>query len=239
MTQKKDFREERRAPLYGGPDDILIDITYMMIFVVPFMTIALAYDSISKEIETNSLFFLVSRPIQKWKILIGKLFGNFVSLAIPSTIINLIGVLWIWNLSGISPSSKLTVIFLLSSLGTILVYLSLQMLVSTVSNSSGTAVLGGAGIWLFFNLFYFMIIHSIPTLFGLEEGSFAYTKTENILGLFNPNLVFRNTIEIIYQEYNFQYLTGVPNYGIFLALILWVIIPTLIVTYVFQRTITK
>ncbi len=239
VTRKRNFREERRAPLYGGPDDILIEITYMMIFVVPFMTIALAYDSISKERESNSLFLLITRPIQKWKILTGKLFGNFVSLAIPSTIINLVGVLWIWNLSGISPSLKLTSIFLLSSLGTILVYLSLQMLVSTVSNSSGTAVLGGAGIWLFFNLFYFMIIHTIPSLLGIDEGSFLYTKTENLLGLFNPNLVFRNTIEIIYQEYNYQYLTGVPNYGIFLALILWVIVPAIILTYVFQKTITK
>lgn len=239
VSFERNIRRENRAPLYEGPDYILSEMTNILLFIVPFLTIALAYDSISKEKETNSLFLLITRPIKKWKILIGKLLGNFASITIPFTIVNIVGILGVWYISGKSPSGKLCVLFIISTLGTILIYLSLQMIVSTFSKSSGTAILGGAGLWLFFNLFYFIMISAISSIFGLQTGSFTYYKTQNILELFNPNMVFQKTFHLIYEDVNYQYYTGIPNYSIYLALLLWIIIPMIILTYIFHKRITK
>lgn len=236
---ERNIREENKAPLYKGPDHILSEMTNILLFVVPFLTIALAYDSISKERETNSLFLLITRPIKKWKILIGKLSGNFASLSIPFTIINVVGILSVWYISSKSPSGKLCALFILSTLGTILIYLLLQMIVSTFSKSSGTAILGGAGLWLFFNLFYFIMVSAISSILGLQKGSFTYEKTQNLIELFNPNMVFQKTFHLIYEDVNYQYYTGIPNWSIFAALILWIIIPTIILTHLFHKSITK
>ena len=113
------------------------------------------------------------------------------------------------------------------------------MLISTFSKSSGTAILGGAGIWLFFNLFYFILISGISTLFGIKTGSRSYNTMKNIIDLFNPNMVFNKSINLVDKGIDYQYYTGIPNYSIYLALLLWIILPIIILTYVFQRRIAK
>jgi ABC-2 type transport system permease protein len=58
------------------------DLSHLMALYMPVIGIALGYDSIVKEISSNSLNTLLNHPVYRDNIILGKIMGGFVSLAL-------------------------------------------------------------------------------------------------------------------------------------------------------------
>lgn len=236
----REFEAEHEFPYQGGPDNILKRLTGFITLILPVVCIALAYDSVAKERETNSLFFLLVKPIKKWKIGLGKLTGIFSAIAIPVIAVNSGSMILIWHLTGKPPSFNLILTFFMGSLALLAIFLSLQMIISTLSSSSGTAVLGGIGLWMYFNLFYHLIQRGITLLLGYPYGSYSYQRFSNYFLLFNPNMMFIEIMEIVNQgTLGLNLLTGIPDTSLFVSIVIWVIATILLLLIIFEKKLSK
>ncbi len=212
---------------WGSPlevDRTLNKMTFPIIMVLPLIAIALSFDSVTKERNTNSLFFLLVKPIERWKIGAGKLVGSFAAISIPVIAVNSVSISTMWYMLGDVPSFWLILTFFLGSLAVLIFFLTLQMILSTLANSSVTALLGGLGFWLTLSLFYPAIEEGITSILGYEYGTYSYEVFTNYMILMNPNLIFRETTDLVYQgKFGLNLLPGITDMSLVIAMLIWIV----------------
>jgi len=221
-------------------DSTLNNMTFIMILVLPLIAIALSFDSVSGERETNSLFFLLVKPIERWKIGLGKLIGSFSVIAIPVILINSISISLMWYMLGDPPSLDLVLTFFLGSLAILVFFLTLQTILSTLTDSSVTSLLGGLGFWFILSLFYPAIEDGIAILFGFEYGSYNYEVLMSYMVLANPNMIFLETMEIVYRgRFGLDFLPGITDLTLIIAMLIWTVGFVVLFLFVFQKRLVR
>lgn len=167
-------------------------------FLVPLVSIALAFDSINGEFNRRTISRILSQPIYRDALLFGKFLGAFFTLALVLAAIWLlifgIGLLGL----GIPPSAQETARILLFLLLTIFYggfWLALGLLFSTQFRQSSTAALASIGVWLFFIAFWDILVSLAaqglqPIEFGFLEEIIARAKIKMMLSRLSPNTLF-------------------------------------------------
>ncbi|MDY6868046.1 MAG: ABC transporter permease subunit, partial [Chloroflexota bacterium] len=167
-------------------------------FLVPLVAIALAFDSVNGEFNRRTISRVLSQPIYRDALLLGKFLGAFFTLALVLAAIWLlifgIGLLGL----GIPPSGQETARILIFLLLTIFYggfWLALGLLFSTLFRQAATAALASIGVWLFFIAFWEILVSLIaqglrPIEFGVVEEIVARAKFEMMLSRISPNTLF-------------------------------------------------
>ncbi len=221
-------------------DSTMNRMAFPMIMVLPLIAIALSFDSVTKEKETNSLFFLLVKPIERWKIGFGKLTGSFAAIAIPVIAVNSVSVSIMWYILGDAPSLNLVLTFFLGSLALLVFFLTLQMILSTLTDSSVTSLLGGLGFWFFLGLFYPAIEDGITSLIGYEYGTYNYEVFTSYMILTNPNMIFMETMDLIYRgRFGLDFLPGIPDLALIIAMLVWIIGCITLFLFIFQKRLVS
>ncbi len=221
-------------------DTVLNRMTFPMILVLPLIAIAFTFDSVSKERETNSLFFLLVKPIERWKIGVGKLMGAFSAVAIPVIAVNSVSISMMWYMLGEAPSLDLTLTFFLGTLAILVFFLALQMMLSTLTNSSVTSLLGGIGIWFILGLFYPALEDGVASLLGFEYGSYNHEVLRNRMILSNPNMIFFETMDMVYRgRFGLNLLPGITDYSLIITMLIWVVGSITLLLFVFRKWLVR
>lgn len=138
----------RLFDLFDAPDSV-----YIFKIVVTLMAIFFVFDSITGERERGTMQVCFANPLPRSTFIMGKILGNFLSLAVPCVIIFIAGAL----LTSLSPTINYGAediirlsLFLAVSLLLLAVFISLGVFVSALSRSSGRSMLTLIGIWLVF-----------------------------------------------------------------------------------------
>ena len=128
-----------------------IDLTFIIGIVMSLLAVLFAHDAISGERETGTLALMMSKPIQKPLLIIGKWLGGYLSLILPCLIGTLPGLLILSThpLLQLSPADW-------GALGLILVgallylgcFFALGILISTLTTRSSTAILALLFLWV-------------------------------------------------------------------------------------------
>ena len=200
-----------------GWQDLGITIQGMMSLVqllIPIIALMLGYSAIIGEIEKGSMNSLLSLPVTRLEILLGKFIGLGSLLAITIIIgFGLAGIVIGFNVSDVDYLGYIIFIFATIMIG--LVFLALALFLSTLFNKRSTAMGGAIFLWFFFNII-------LPIVFvGILAASSDIINIINnapdwyhILNLFNPLQVYSflvtlnvgaalsfDTISIAYPEY--------------------------------------
>ena len=200
-----------------GWQDLGITIQGMMSLVqllIPIIALMLGYSAIIGEIEKGSMSSLLSLPVTRLEILLGKFIGLGSLLAITIIIgFGLAGIVIGFNISDVDYLGYIIFIFATILIG--LVFLALALFLSTLFNKRSTAMGGAIFLWFFFNII-------LPIVFvGILAASSDIINIINnapdwyhILNLFNPLQVYSflvtlnvgaalsfDTISIAYPEY--------------------------------------
>ncbi|CCQ94139.1 ABC-type transport system involved in multi-copper enzyme maturation, permease component [[Clostridium] ultunense Esp] len=130
-------------------------------FLGPLLGIGMGFDAINSERNKGTLIRLLSQPLYRDDIILGKWVGALILLAVfffaMGILVTGLGIL----LFGIPPSAEefLRVLsFLMVTVVYIAFWLTLSILFSILFRQAATSVMAGMAIWLFFTLFYGMII---------------------------------------------------------------------------------
>lgn len=166
----------------AAPESLPISFVFALNFIVPIMAIGLGFDAINSEFNRRTLSRVLSQPIYRDALLLGKFLGSLATLGVALTALWLIvfgaGLL----LLGIPPSGVEVVraaCFLLVTVAYGGVWLAAAMLFSVIFRSTATSALCALGLWLFFFFLWPMIASAITTGFAPAQ----FRSVDEVLGI--------------------------------------------------------
>jgi len=170
-------------------------------FLVPLVAISLAFDSVNGEFSRRTISRVLSQPIYRDALLLGKFLGEFFTLALVLTAIWLlvfgVGLLGL----GVPPTGPEVARSLLFLLATIVYggfWMALGVLFSTLFNQSATAALASIAVWLFFTVFWSILASLLaqglrPVQHGFIDEALAQANLQLALSRISPNTLFVET----------------------------------------------
>lgn len=183
--------EDGGGPVFGaGPDFVLSIIAAVSALVVSLFAIILSFDAVSKERVQGTMDLLLSRPVSRTGVLLGKFLGTFGAVAAPVTLVNLAGIGVISAAAGKGPTGSFAGAFLGLSVLLIAYFILVQLIFSTLAKTSGTAVLFGVLVWLLFNILYPIVTFIIGGALFYNDPA-GYFRFVQVSGLGNPVEIYR------------------------------------------------
>ena len=171
-------------------------------FLVPLAAIALGFDAISGEFGRRTMSRILSQPIYRDGLLLGKFLAGLAALSISLAALWLLVIGLGILLLGLPPSTEEVVrlgAFLVATIAYGAIWLALAMTLSVVFRAPATAAMATLAIWLLFAVFWSIIsplgatlIAGAPTTdLGLPNTD--YRQAELALSRLSPNTLFGET----------------------------------------------
>ncbi len=219
----------------GGPDDVLRLVAAIAIGLVgPIYAIVLCFDSVFRERLTGSIDYLLCRPMGRRAVLMGKFVGILSALMVPISAVSLMGVGMIAWQSGTSPTGELVWGFLIYTVFLIAIFVLLQMIFSTLAKTTGTAILSGIGVWIFFFMLFDLLL--LLVAYAADLSGDEMSKFFNRANFLNPIGIYSLCIN---QLGNTDAILGVPDWAPPVAIVLLTVILLLAAMEIFTRRVTE
>lgn len=171
---------------FRGIELTIASLVSLAIYLMPLIALILGYDAIVGERERGSLDLLLSLPITRLELLLGKYLGLTAALALATLLgFGLVGIAIGWQ--GGSYALFHYGGFMLSALLLGMVFLSLAVLVSTFARGKSAASGAAIGLWFVFVLIYDLML--LGALVASQGGMPAWLVS--MLVLLNPTDIFR------------------------------------------------
>lgn len=174
-------------------------------FLLPLVSIALAFDSVNGEYGRRTMSRILSQPIYRDALLFGKFIGGLIVLAICLVTLWLLvtglGILTL-GLPPSGPEIARGVAFLVACLAYSGVWLAMALLFSTVFRQAATAALAALALWLVFAVFWGMISHALTSILAPIDPTDPRTLISAIelqtgLNRLSPNTLFAETTQAL------------------------------------------
>ncbi|UCF08448.1 MAG: ABC transporter permease [Thermoplasmata archaeon] len=237
------LEEEEDDVLLGGMEDTVGTIMSISVLLIPVIAIMLGYSTIAGEAENGSLYVVLSYPVRRSEVLLGKFIGlGFVIVVSCIVGFGAGGLIIAITVGTASSLGFLAFIGLTILIG--LLYLALTIMASAFCKRKVTAL--AAGIIIFFwAMIYGMIIMGIYLATGGNMGDF-----------FSGNIVFPDWLwrsvffspgdmyqMAVMQAFGIDQLFGItvetPGYLTLELLVgvmlLWTIIPMILAYFFFEK----
>ena len=186
----------------SAPEALPISFVFALNFIIPLMAIGLGFDAVNSEFNQRTLSRVLSQPIYRDALLLGKFLGGLATLAVVLTALWLIvfgaGLL----LLGVPPRGVEVArgaCFLVAAIAYGGVWLAAALLFSVVFRSTATSALCSLGLWLFFFLLWPMIAQAItlglaPSQIRSADEYLAIEQLGMVLARFSPGVLFSEAV---------------------------------------------
>ncbi|MDE2375730.1 ABC transporter permease [Bradyrhizobium sp.] len=171
-------------------DVVIVSLSSLTIFLVPLIALLISHDAIVGDMERGTMLLLLSYPVARWQVLIGKFLGHLAVLGFATCFGYgvAVGALAATG-SRIDLDSLLAFAAMIGSsvlLGA--VFVAIGYLVSALVRDRGTAAGVSIGLWLLLVLIYDM---ALLGLLALDQGRHISAVALNAMLLLNPTDVYR------------------------------------------------
>ena len=224
---------------FKGMDLTIASLVSLVIYLVPLISLILGYDALVGERERGSLDLLLTMPVTRLELILGKYLGLGAALAC-STVAGF-GLAGIVLSYGIGYTALLHYAsFILTTLLLGLAFLSLAVLVSVFCTSKVAASGVAIAMWFFFVLVYDLILVGMLVVVG---GGGIIGRFFPLFMLLNPADIFR--ILNVYNLEEVRSLYGLAtvmpqaltnNWALGAGLVFWIVIPLLVAFLHFRDT---
>ena len=185
-----------------APERVGLSFIEALNFVIPLMAIGLGFDAINSEFNRRTLSRVLSQPLYRDALLLGKFLGGLVTLAVALVALWLIVLGSGLLLLGLPPRGVEVargVGFLVVAIAYGGVWLAVAMLFSVIFRSTATSALCSLGLWLFFLILWPMIASAItlgftPSQFTSIDQMVAVAELSQTLERLSPNILFREAV---------------------------------------------
>lgn len=216
-----------------------VSLTSLGIYLIPLISLMLAYDAIVGEYERGTLLLLLTYPVLRWQIIMGKFIAHSAILALAIGVgYGSVALYVLFTGNSSTAEWKAYFLMMLSSLLLGMIFVALGYLVSVLVKQRSTATGACIGLWLLLVILYDLLLLAILLL---DRG---YTLSPDYLGtllLFNPADIFRLFNLVASGDSSLiAGMTGLDNATIpghsmlFAAMILWLLTPLILTVIVFR-----
>jgi ABC-type transport system involved in multi-copper enzyme maturation permease subunit len=230
--------------VFGGMEDTVAALMSIYVLLVPLIAILLGFSTIAGEAETGALYVVLSYPVRRIEVLIGKFLGLGSVLAVTPIIgFGLSGVIIAATVGADEGIGFLVFIALAIVLG--LMYLSLIIFISSLVKTRIRAIAGGI-LLFFWAMIYGILIFGVYIASG---GSFEDFITPGVMTslpdwfwgsiVISPSDINQMAVMRAFElNQAFGFSIEAPdflNMGLLLSVqFVWIIIP-LILAYIFFK----
>lgn len=219
----------------------VVSLSSLSIFLIPLIAMLLSYDAIVGEVDRGTMALLLSYPVARWQVVIGKFLGHLFILALATVFgYGLAGIALQLVHGTVNTSAWEPFVFLI--IASILLgasFLSMGYLISTLVRERATAAGIAIGVWLFFVVIFDM------ALLGVLVADTQQTLTASVVNtvlLFNPADVYRllnlTGYENISMYAGMAGLSEQINMGrqvLMIVQLLWIVIPFALAIFFFRK----
>ncbi len=221
----------------------IVSLASLAIFLIPLIALLLAYDSVIGEEEQGTLLLLITYPLTRNQLLLGKFLGHGAILAVSTGLGFGVSALLIGLLS--TAAVDITVwkafgFFILSAILLGWVFIAIAYVASVVVTEKSRAAGAALLVW-----FWFVLVYDLLLLGILVSGaSTVHGDWLAYLLLLNPADVFRLANLVGFEAVReFTGLAAIATgplfqpYVLLMALTLWVLGPLGLALWLFRRRI--
>lgn len=171
-------------------DVVIVSLSSLTIFLLPLIALLISHDAIVGEMERGTMLLLLSYPVARWQVLLGKFVGHLSILAFAT----LLGygaaaaALAVMGEVIDAESWRAFASMVGSSIMLGAAFIAVGYLVSALVRERGTAAGIAIGIWLVFVLIYDM---ALLGLLVVDQGQLVSGGVLNALLLLNPADAYR------------------------------------------------
>lgn len=190
----------------SAPQRMPFSFTASLTLVIPLLAIGLGFDAVNSEFNRRTLSRVLSQPIYRDALLLGKFLGGLATLAVALVALWLIVLgagLLLLGLPprGVEVARGLGFLFVAIAYGG--VWLAVAMLFSVIFRSTATSALCSLGVWLFFTILWpliapVLVMAITPTDvamgMGRLEDTLAMIQTQSMLDRLSPNMLFTEAV---------------------------------------------
>lgn len=235
--------EKEESSAFGGMEETVIIHLTISVVLIPLIAIMLGYATISGEAESGALSVVLSYPIRRKEVLLGKFFGLGMVLVVSTVLgFGAGGIVIAATVGAEEGGGYLAFIGLVSLLG--LLYLSLSIFFSVLSKKRVTSLV--AGILIFFwSMILGIIVFGLYSLTGgdwnqLMSGQATFPDWLWYFIFVSP--MDMNQMSVM-QVFGIEEAFGIPIVApgfmnlanIVIAHLVWIIVPLLLALYFFDK----
>ena len=219
----------------------VVSLSSLSIFLIPLIAMLLAYDAVIGEIERGTMALLLSYPVSRWQVPVGKFIGHLIILTLATTAgYGLAGIALQLAHGGLDIAAwKPFALLIVASVLLGAAFLAMGYLISAKVKERGTAAGIAIGVWLFFVVIFDMALLGI--LVADSKQAITAPMLETIL-LFNPADVYR-LLNLTGYENTAMYagmagLSGQLTLGmpvLVAAQLLWIALPFALAAWIFRK----
>jgi len=228
---------------FGNMENTVFGLLGISSILIPLIAIMLGFSTISGEAESGALYVVLSYPVRRVEVLLGKLLG-LGSVIIISIIIGfgLGGVVIALTVGPESWVGYIAFIFLSIFLG--FIYLSLSICISAFCKRRITSI--GGGLLVFF---WSMIYGTIVTAIFFATGGSIEDLLAGIIPdwfynsvVFSPSDLYQTTVQRAFGDNTIEamgFSVTIPEFlssiNLIISLIIWFLVPLVLAYYFFKR----
>lgn len=217
----------------------IVSLASLSVFLLPLMALLLSYDGLVGEIERGTMSLLLTYPVARWQVVIGKFVGQTVGLG-AATVIGFgaaAGCL-VW----LAPQSGNWSGYLLLTASSVMlgaVFVAIGLLISALPRHRGGAAAFAFGVWL-----GLVVMYDMALLGGLvaDGGHTIGASLFDFLLVFNPADAFRminlagvEDVRAAAGLVGTDMSDGVTGIWPLISMILWTVVPLLLSVMAFRR----
>lgn len=174
----------------GALDVVVVSLSSLTIFLVPLIALLLSHDAIVGEIERGTMLLLLSYPVGRWQVILGKFIGHVAILSF-ATLLGYGAAAVCLVATGVAIGAASGMAFMSMVLSSILlgaVFVAIGYLISVLASERSTAGGIAIGVWLFCVLIYDM---ALLGLLVADQGKMIAGRLLDALLLANPTDAYR------------------------------------------------
>jgi len=222
-------------------DIVIVSLSSLTIFLVPLIALLISHDALVGEVERGTMLLLLSYPLARWQILLGKFIGHVAILAFATTIGYGLAAASL-PLTGRSVNLGSFTAFLGMIASSVVlggVFVAIGYLISALAANRGSAAGAAIGVWLFFVLLFDM---ALLGLLVLDQGRVITASMLDAVLLFNPADIYR--LLNLAGSGSASMLAGMAGLGessalnapaLLVALVAWIFLPLAFAGLAFSR----
>jgi Cu-processing system permease protein len=225
----------------GALEVVVVSLSSLSIFLLPLIALLLSHDAIVGEAERGTLLLLLSYPLARWQVVIGKFLGQ-VGIPGLATLLGYGAAAVALAISGQAIGAAAWQAFggmLGSSVLLGGAFVALGILVSTLVRDRGAAAGIAVGLWLLLVLLWDM---ALLGLLVADAGQHLTSRTVDALLLLNPadayrlfNLAGLADVRLLSGMAALGGESGLAPPWLLGGLVAWVLVPLAAATVLFSR----
>ena len=221
-------------------DITVISLASLSVYLIPLIALMLSFDALVGEFERGTMMLLLTYPVSRWQVIMGKFLGHVLILFI-AIFVGYGGAFLIMILFTGSGSEGWQAygMMMLSSLILGAVFIALGYLVSVLVKERATAAGTAIGLWLIFVVLYDLLLFGVLLL---DKEQMIGQQLFSMLMLISPADSYRifnlSMFDGVSQAAGIAGIAseaGMSSVLLISVMLMWVIVPLTITLLVFKR----